>query len=105
MDSFDASVSGVKAAFFRQEVTANDVANVNTIGYRQITPYQTEAAPQGGTRVSHLTRTPNGASMPSTTDLAEETKEQIENKGALQANLGVIKAKDKMLGDLLDMLA
>jgi len=102
--SFDAPLSGMKTALLRQDVTAHDVANVNTPGFEQTTPYQTDMAPQG-TRVSHLVRTPNSSKEPSNTDLAEEAKEQTINKAALQANVNVIKAKDKMMGNLLDMFA
>jgi flagellar hook protein FlgE len=102
--SFDAPISGMQAAMLRQDVTANDVANINTPGYEQTTPYQTEMSPQG-TRISHLVRTPNNDKANSNTDLVEETKEQIINKAAFQADINVIKAKDRMTGTLLDMFA
>lgn len=102
--SFDAPISGMQAAIVRQDVTANDVANVNTTGYEQTTPYQAELSPQG-TRISLLARTPNNPTAPSNTDLAEETKEQKINKAAFQADIAVIKAKDRMTGNLLDMFA
>jgi flagellar hook protein FlgE len=102
--SFDAPLSGMQAAITRQDVTANDVANVNTTGYEQTTPYQTELTPQG-TRISRLARTPNSPEAPSNTDLVEETREQKINKAAFQADIAVIKAQDRMTGNLLDLFA
>ena len=102
--SFDASVSGMQAAQIRQDVTANNVANVNTTGFEQTTAYQTDMLPQG-TRISNLVRTPNNNTAPSNTDLVKETKEQIINKTAFQADLNVVKVQDNMMGTLLDMFA
>jgi flagellar hook protein FlgE len=94
--SFDASVSGMQAATLRQDVTANNVANINTQGFDML--------PQG-TRVSHLVKTPNTPSGDSNTDLVKEVKEQKINKAAFQADLNVIKVQDRMMGTLLDMFA
>jgi flagellar hook protein FlgE len=103
-DSLGASISGIQAAISRHDVTANNVANVNTPGYERITAYQTDVAPQG-TRISHLARTPNANPATSNTDLALSAQEQKENKASLQANASVIKTKDRMIGDLLDIVA
>jgi flagellar hook protein FlgE len=102
--SFDASISGVRAASIRQAVSANDVANINTPGYRQVNAYQTDMTPQG-TRISHLARTANPSSELSGTDLVEEVKEQKISKNDFQANLRVIKVRDEMTKDLLDLFA
>jgi flagellar hook protein FlgE len=102
--SFDASVSGMQAATLRQDVTANNVANVNTDGFEQTTAYQTDVLPQG-TRISHLARTPNSPTAPSNTDLAKEITEQKINNAAFQADINVIKARDRMMGTILDMFA
>jgi flagellar hook protein FlgE len=102
--SFEAPISGVQAATLRQDVTANNVANLNTQGFEQSTAYQTEMQPQG-TRISNLVRTPNNETAPSNTDLVKEIKEQKINKAAFQADVNVIKVKDRMMGTLLDMFA
>ena len=73
--SFDASVSGVKVATIRQAVSANNVANINTPGYKQANVHQTDVSPTG-TRVAAISRTPNPNPDLSGTDLAEEVKEQ-----------------------------
>lgn len=102
--SFDASVSGMQAATARLDVAANNVANVNTLGFAQSTASQVEVTPQG-TRLANLVRTPNNPAAPSNTDLVKETKEQEINKDAYQADLKVIKTQDRMTGTLLDMFA
>jgi flagellar basal-body rod protein FlgC len=102
--SFSSSISGIRTAITRQDITAHDVANVNTRGFEQRTALQTDVQPEG-VRLSAITRTPNSPGAPSNTDLAEEATEQIVNKGSLSANIQVLKAKDKMVGELLDLLA
>jgi flagellar hook protein FlgE len=102
--SFDASLSGVKAATIRQAVSANDIANINTPGYRQVNVYQTDASPDG-TRIANLVRTPNSNPDLSGTDLVEEVKEQKISKNDFQANLKVITVKDEMTESLLDIFA
>jgi flagellar basal body rod protein FlgC len=102
--SFDPSISGAQATIARQNVAAQNVANLTTDGYEQMTPYQTDVVP-GGTRISHVTRTPNSPGAPSNTDLAQAMVAQDEDKTSLQANLQVIKTKDRMLGDLMDIFA
>jgi len=102
--SFDAPISGIQAAMFSQDVTANNVANVNTPGFEQSLPYQTDIA-TGGTRVSNLAKTPNPDKNTSNTDLVEQTKEQKINGAAVQADVAVIRTQDKMMGTLLDMFA
>ena len=102
--SFGASISGVNAAFTRQAVSANDIANVDTPGYRQVNVVQTDVQP-AGTRIAALVRTPNPNPAVSGTDLAEEMKEQKVSTYDEQANLRVIKMKDKMVKETLDLLA
>jgi flagellar hook protein FlgE len=102
--SFNTSISGIRTALTRNEVSANNVANVNTPGFGQSSVYQAETPP-GGVRVASIARTPNPDPAISGTDLAKETGEQIQNKNTLSANLKVLKVKDAMLGELIDMIA
>lgn len=100
--SFSSFISGIKAAITRHDITAHDVANINTPGYEERVPHQAETKPEG-TEITHISRTPNPNKETSNTDLAEETKEQIQNKHTLAANTKVIKAKDQMLGEVIDL--
>ena len=98
-----ASLSGMRTHIARHDVTAHDVANVNTPGYEQQDVHQAETLPQG-VEITNISRTPNRSGELSNTDLAEEAKEQIVNKHANAANAKTIKVKDKMIDDLLDLV-
>ena len=98
-----ASTSGIQTTFARQNYAAHNVANINTPGFEQINVSQTETKP--GVRISSLSRTPNPDATTSNTDLAEQTMHQMENKADLSANLKAAKVQDRMIGDLLDILA
>jgi flagellar hook protein FlgE len=102
--SFAAPVSAVQTVLKRQEVSADNIANVNTPGFEQYDVSQTDMSP-AGVRVDNLKRTLNPDSERSNTDLAKEAVEQIKNKNELAANVSVIKAQDKMVGALLDIIA
>jgi len=102
--SVGSSVTGMNAATVRQGVAAHNVANVNTPGFAQYTVNQTDMAPEG-TRIASLSRTTNTDPTRSNVDLAETSKEQIISKGSLAANATVFKAKDKMMGEVIDLIA
>ncbi len=102
--SFTAPVTGMQVSSIRHDITAHDVANINTAGYGQSVPDQADISPEG-VRLSSITRIPNAAGQPSTTDLAQESVEQIRNKETFAANAKVLKVKDRMIGELLDLFA
>lgn len=102
--SFLSPLSGIKASITRHDVSAHDIANTNTQGFEEGTPHQIEKAPRG-VEISHIKKTKSPISEISNTDIAEETKEQILNKNTFGANAKVLKAKDQMLGDLIDIFA
>lgn len=101
--SISSLFSGIKAAITRHDITAHDVANSNTAGYGERVPHQV-ATKTGGAKISHISKVPNHSGETSNTDLAEETKEQIVNKRALQANARGIKVQDEILGEVIDLL-
>ena len=98
-----APVSGMQAAQTRHDITAHDIANINTDGYEDRTPRQTDLE-TGGTRIAGVTRRPNTPNAPSNTDLVEETKEQIVNKTMFAANAKVLKTENEMLGQIIDLV-
>lgn len=100
---FSAPISGLAAVQTRQNISAHDIANINTPGYEEYRPAQTDVVPQE-TRISSVSRTPGNSPESSNTDLAQETVEQMVNKQTYSADLKVIKAKDKMMGELLDIV-
>ncbi len=101
--SFSAPISGIKTSIRRQDIVAHDTANVNTKGFGEHYAVQTERRPQG-TEIAHIGKTPNSDKEYSNTSIAEETKEQIQNKSTLSANIRVLKAKDEMLGEIIDLV-
>ena len=101
--SFSTPVSGIRTSITRHDITAHDIANVNTGGYEQRTPRQSDVSPQG-VRISHIAQTPNDRADISNTDLAAESGEQIQNKNTLAANASVVKAKDNMIGEVIDLI-
>jgi flagellar hook protein FlgE len=102
--SFDAATSGIKTVITREEVSANNVANISTRGFSQTDALQTDMSP-AGVRISSLRTTPNSKSLDSNTDLNKEMVNQVINKNELAANVKVIQTQDKMMGALLDIIA
>lgn len=101
--SFSPSVSGLQVSSLRHDVSANNVANINTNGFSASRLIQTDVVPQG-VRAASIDKIPNPDPTNSGTDLAEETVAQIVNRDTFSANAQMIKAKDRMLGTLLDMM-
>jgi flagellar basal-body rod protein FlgC len=98
------SVSGIRTAVRRHDVTAHDVANVNTPGFEERRPHQADMLPEG-VRIAHISRTPNSDPRLSNTDLATEAGEQIRNKHTTAANARAVRVKDRMVGEIIDLLA
>lgn len=97
------SVSGIQAAVQRFDVSAHNVANVNTRGYGAYSMVQTDSVPSG-TRIADTRRDSNSGG-PSNTDLAAEAGRRTTSRHAVSANAAVIRKMDEMLGALLDLTA
>ncbi len=106
--------SGLRAAQLRMDVSANNVANANTPGFKPQS-VQEEAEPgQGGVSARVGRPAPatgdsaseqGGRSAPSGTSLEGEAVEQIASSYAFTANLQVLRTNDRMMGSLLDTKA
>lgn len=101
--------SGLRAAQMRVDVSANNVANASTPGFRPQS-VQEEAVPgQGGVaaRVKPATGAQGGdaAAAPSGTSLEGEAVDQLSASYAFTANLQVLRTNDRMMGALLDVRA
>ena len=104
------AASGLSAASARLAVTAGNIANADSAGYhaRRVT-----AAPAtgGGVRVDSVALDSSAAPLGldgnrgSTVDLARESVDLIRAKHQYTANAKLVKAGDRMLGTLLDVLA
>ena len=113
--SINSSVSALHAYVKKLGVTANNIANVNTEGYKK---YQAilEEDTFGGVQVEvNRVDTPGypyrryedgqwSEKEMSNTDLTEEIPDLIIAQRAYEANLKTVKTQDHMLGSLLDIV-
>jgi flagellar hook protein FlgE len=99
-----AAVLGMQTSMARHDVTANNVANMNTPGFEQGRVVQAETQ-GGGVHIAAITHDLNTSPDQSNTDLAQAAVDQITDKNTNAANASVLKVKDRMLGDLLDLVA
>ena len=114
--TLNAAVSSIWAHGRKLDVTANNVANVNTNGFKRNQAVLQEGA-AGDVRVhvrKDMTPAPPDPLAPdapgiekelSNVDLAEEMTGLIPTTIGYKVNLKVIRARDEMIGSLLDTLA
>lgn len=104
------AASGLSAASSRLNVTANNIANLETAGYRAARANLAPVDP-AGVRVDSVTLDPSHGPIDpdgaegSNVDLATESVDLIREKHQYTASAKVLKAADQMLGTLLDVLA
>lgn len=114
ISGINASLSALTAVQKKVESTANNIANVNSDGYKKTKVTLTEAAPQGVTASVQRIDTPgnqvleqtgNGQQMveKSNVEMTEEIPSLILSRRAFQANLKVIESQNEMLGSLIDI--
>jgi len=101
--STTSSLSALRTALHRNDISAHDVANSTTPGFSQSTPHQTSVAPEG-TRLSHVSRTPPPVPSESSTSLVDETAERVGIKYTVSANAKAMTVQDRMLGTILDII-
>ena len=109
MDGVSASSSGIQAVTQSMAASANNLANLNTDGYRAQTVVQ-EAQPQGGVRDTVVLQSPaqpQAQSRPggSNVDPATEAVNLDTQGTSYQANLQAANAQQQMLGSALDLQA
>jgi len=101
--SFAISNSGMRVTQVRHDVTANNVANINTDKFGTSRVVQSDDNP--GVSVGAIRKTPNAEPLGnSNTDFAVEAGEMIGNKNVYGANARVIKVQDKMVGEVIDLI-
>ena len=93
------AVSGMWAAQTRLDVSANNVANASTPGYRAQSVSQAAAPGSAGVSTSVQRQEAEGVAM------EKEAVEQMAATYAFKANLQVVKAQDQMMGSLLNVRA
>lgn len=116
-DVFSAAISGMATNAVRATVAANNIANVNTPGFKASRATVAASSGQPEIHISESARPgaklqtsdglPEGAKLEETAnvDLAEEFVQlQIAEYG-YKANAAVIRTQDEILGTVLDILA
>ncbi len=108
------ALSGLTAFAKQIEVSANNVANVNTDGFKKSRTEFVEMEPSGVLPVVQkdnsagpavLRDTASGPTQVelSNVDLGEEAVNQIVAQRGFEANLSTLKTADDMLGSILDI--
>ena len=90
--------SGLQAAQLRLDASANNIANMNTPGYRARQVAQ-QAAAQGGVDARVQRANTSGVS------LEKEVVDQLAAKQAFLASVQTLRTGDAVLGALLDVRA
>jgi len=109
------AMSGLKAHKTKMDVAANNIANVNTDGFKK-SKVEFEENAVGGVMVNIQKIETNGNpiqhkegekeihSETSNVDYAEETVNMITANTGFEANLKALQTEDEMLGSLLDII-
>jgi flagellar hook protein FlgE len=114
VDALYPTQSALWALGKKLEVTANNVANVDTEGFKKSRVIFQESSPSGVMVSINRVDSP-GSPLPteegknekresSNVDVGEEIVNLITTKHAYTANLKTIKAEEEILGTLLDVL-
>ncbi len=116
ISGLNSAISGLQAIGTKVDNNANNVANLNTDGFKKGRVLLSEQAPQGVQAVFEkvdvegpyqLESTGSGQETieKSNVDLTEEMPEMIMNRHSYGANLKTIETVDEMMGHLLDAKA
>jgi len=108
------ALSGLTAIQKKIEATANNVANINTDGYKKTRVTLHEQEPQGVQAVVQQIQAPGPMVYEQTTggevlieksnvELSEELPSMMLSRRFFQANLKIVQIEDEMLGSLLDI--
>lgn len=114
ISAMHSALSGLAAYAKQVEVSAHNVANVNTDGFKKSTtelvsvgtggvlPVVRKDDSAGPTVLSDRGHGPTQVEL-SNVNLAEETVNQIIAQRGFEANISTLKTSDSMLGTILDM--
>ena len=113
ISAMNSAQSGISAGLKRQEVSANNVANVSTEGFKKDTVIQNEGS-TGGVVVHIEKSSIPGPQLPeadgslvegSNADLAEEAVNQSIATTTLGANLAALEATQQAEKSMIDLFA
>ena len=107
-------LSALRSIGMKTQNTANNIANVNTDGFKKSRVTLVEGKPEGvnvtiskietpGSQVYEQTQKGTELVEKSNVEISEEIPNLMLSKRAFQANIKTIQAEDEMLGMLLDV--
>ncbi len=100
--NINTSMSGILNAFKREDITAQNVANLNTKNYRA-KQMVNQTLKDGGTAGVVKTDNNQAAENPNNVDLAQEMINNINNLEQEKANTNVLRSQNEMIGSLIDI--
>ena len=114
--SLNASNSALVAHDRKLKVTSNNIANVNTDGFKKSRTVLEEAPGEGVQAAVQQINTPGPPNLDareypglpperSNVELTEEIPELMIGSRGYQANLKALKTEDEMIGSLLDIMS
>lgn len=107
---FDTNLSALTALSTVQEVTANNIANVNTDGFKSSSVNLESGPGDQGVEVASISKSATPGSIvggveTSNTDIGREMVDMTVTSRAFEANTTFIRAAEEMTGHLLNMIA
>lgn len=108
MNGMNASIAGMNTAARRLAISANNVANIQTDGFRAQRAISGETT-GGGVEIVEIQDTPanseaSGDVPRSNVDLTTEMTNQIIDRNTYEANAKMFKAQNDTIGTLLDII-
>lgn len=115
ISSISASLSGLNAFQNQIGVSANNIANVNTNGFKKSRAVLESVQPQGVVAKPQklelpgplaLEQTPEGEQLveKSNVDVSQEIPNVLAGQRAYEANIKMLKVANEMTGSLLDLI-
>jgi len=100
--SISNNLSSIIAHQTMMNVSANNLANVNTDGFRSV---DTNISSSGNSVEANTRLNDDSGSKKSQTDVSKELTDQIVAQDVTEVNITALKTQDEMLGSLLDIKA
>lgn len=106
----DTNLSALSSFGTAQQVSANNIANMNTDGFKASSVHLESGPQDQGVRVSSIQESTNAGPIidgveGSNTDVATEMVDMMKTGHAYSANAAVIRGSEEMTGYLLNMIA
>ena len=100
--NISSNISSISSHQTMMNTSANNVANVNTDGFK---PSSIQISSAGESTTANTRLSDDTGSARSQTDVSRELTDQIVAQDATAVNITAIKTQDEMLGSLLDIKA